>query len=55
MYTGKPRQILMGALTVTEIPQLKSIVAKADPEAFVIVVPAQEVFGFGFVPLQGKE
>jgi uncharacterized membrane protein len=55
MYTGKPRQILMVALTVTEIPQLKSIVAKADPEAFVIVVPAQEVFGFGFVPLQGKE
>lgn len=55
MYTGKPRQVLMVALTVTEIPQLKSIVAKADPEAFVVVVPAQEVFGFGFVPLQGKE
>jgi uncharacterized membrane protein len=51
MYTGTDRSILICALTVTEVHNLKSSVAKEDPTAFVIVSPAQEVLGRGFNPL----
>ena len=51
MYTGKDRSILMCALTVTEVHNLKTAVAKEDPQAFVVVSPAQEVLGRGFNPL----
>jgi uncharacterized membrane protein len=51
MFTGKTHAILMCALTVTEVPQLKDIVARADDNAFVVVMPAQEILGRGFVPL----
>lgn len=52
MYTGKDRSILMCALTITEVHNLKSAVAKEDPKAVVIVSPAQEIFGAGFAPLE---
>ena len=51
MFTGQHRSILMCAITVTEIHNLKSAVAKEDPNAFVIVSPALEVLGRGFNPL----
>ena len=51
MYTGTERSILMCALTVTEINSLKAVVAQGDPQAFVIVSPAQEILGHGFNPL----
>src|SRR5258706_3819195 len=51
MYTGQERSVLMCALTVTEVHNLKSAVAKEDPQAFVIVSPAQEILGRGFNPL----
>ena len=54
MYTGKTHSILMCALTVTEIPQIKALVAEVDPKAFVVVMPAQEVLGYGFMPLQDE-
>lgn len=54
MYTGKDRSILMCALTITEVHNLKTAVAKEDPKAVVIVSPAQEVFGGGFAPLEEK-
>ena len=53
-YTGKEHSVLMVALTVTEVPQLKALVSSADPGAFVIVSPAQSVFGKGFAPLEEK-
>lgn len=52
MYTGKNRSILLCALTVTEVHNLKSAVAKEDPKAVVIVSPAQEILGGGFTPLE---
>ena len=55
MYTGREHPILLCALTVTEIPLLKSLVSNVDPNAFVIVMPASEVLGFGFMPLEEKE
>jgi uncharacterized membrane protein len=51
MYTGTDRAVLMCALTVTEVHNLKAAVGKEDPQAFVIVSPAQEVLGRGFNPL----
>lgn len=54
MYTGKDRSILLCALTVTEIHNLKAAVAKEDKQAFVIVSPAQEVLGRGFNPLEDQ-
>jgi uncharacterized membrane protein len=55
MYTGAERTVLMCAVTVTEVHNLKSSVAKEDPQAFVIVSPAQEVLGRGFNPLEEDE
>jgi hypothetical protein len=55
MYTGKQHSVLMCALTITEVPKLKALVRDADPQAFVIVSPAQEVLGRGFVPLEPKD
>jgi len=55
MYTGTDRTVLMCALTVTEVHNLKAAVAKDDPNAFVIVSPAQEVLGRGFNPLAEED
>jgi hypothetical protein len=55
MYSGKEHPVLLCALTATEVPQLKSLVAQADDSAFVIVAPAQEVLGKGFIPLQEED
>ena len=54
MYTGNDRSVLICALTITEVHNLKSAVAKVDPQAFVIVSPAQEILGRGFNPLDEK-
>lgn len=51
VYSGNEREVLMVALTVTEIAHLKAVTCNEDPGAFVIVVPAQEVLGRGFRPL----
>lgn len=51
MFTGKAHSVLMCALTVTEVAHFKSIVDARDPNAFVVVTPAQEVLGKGFMPL----
>ncbi|MCB0119720.1 MAG: DUF2270 domain-containing protein [Anaerolineales bacterium] len=55
MYTGKGHSVLMCALTVTEVHNLKVAVAKEDPNAFVIVSPAQEILGRGFNPLSEED
>ena len=51
MYTGEERAILMCALTVTEVNNLKTIIAKIDPTAFVVTSNAYEILGRGFQPL----
>jgi uncharacterized membrane protein len=51
MYTGQDRSVLICALTVTEVHNLKTAVAKEDSTAFVVVSPAQEILGRGFNPL----
>lgn len=52
MYTQKPREVLMCALTETEIATLKNAVKSIDPNGFVIVMPASEIAGRGFQSLE---
>lgn len=55
MYTGTERSVLICALTVTEVHNLKHAVSKEDPGAFVVVSAAQEILGRGFNPLADEE
>ncbi|MGE5374936.1 MAG: DUF2270 domain-containing protein [Bacteroidota bacterium] len=55
MYTGQERSVLICAITITEVHNLKSAVAREDPSAFVVVSAAQEILGRGFNPLNEKE
>lgn len=50
-FSHENRTILMAAITVTEIPHLKAIVADVSPDSFVVTMPAKNVFGKGFMPL----
>ncbi|MCL7454455.1 MAG: DUF2270 domain-containing protein [Anaerolineae bacterium] len=52
MYTEESHAVLMCAITVTEAPSLRASVLAKDPQAFVMLTPAQEVLGKGFVPLR---
>jgi uncharacterized membrane protein len=54
MYTGEDRSVLICALTVTEVHNLKFAVNKEDPSAFVVVTAAHEILGRGFNPLAEK-
>ena len=51
-YAQKEREVLMVAATTSEIGSIKATVKAADPKAFLIVMPAQEVMGRGFQPLE---
>ncbi|MBM4423812.1 MAG: DUF2270 domain-containing protein [Chloroflexi bacterium] len=53
MYAQQERDVLMIAVTVTEMQQLKAMAKAEDPNAFIIVAPAQEILGRGFQPLEG--
>ena len=51
MDTHAAREVLLCALTETEIESLKRVVRSVDPAAFVVVMPASEIEGSGFIPL----
>jgi uncharacterized membrane-anchored protein YitT (DUF2179 family) len=55
MFLKQERDVLLVALTVTEIEQLKVIVRQEDPHAFISVIPTNEIVGEGFVPLVEDE
>ena len=52
LYSNQKHAILMVAVTMTEIAELKTIVQDADSNAFVIVNPARDIFGKGFQELK---
>ena len=49
MYSGDKKTVLYCVVSKKEIVELKDIVVKIDPKAFVIVTDAREVFGEGFL------
>jgi uncharacterized membrane-anchored protein YitT (DUF2179 family) len=50
MYSGQARDVLLCAVYPSQIPQLKALVHEADPDAFVVVSPAESIYGKGFKP-----
>ncbi len=54
MFSGAQHSVLMIAMTITEVDTLKKIVKEEDPKAFVMITPAKEIFGMGFMPLSEK-
>lgn len=48
MYTGQPRSVLLCAVTISEIPHLKSLVYAIDENAFVVVNPTEQIWGSTF-------
>ena len=50
-YTGEQRTVLMAVVRRRETRILQEIVRSADPEAFVVISPSNEVLGEGFKPL----
>jgi len=49
-YTGTPRPMIYVVVGAHEVGRLKLRVAEVDPDAFVAISKAQEVFGEGFTP-----
>jgi len=47
MYTGEATSVLLCTTHPAQVPQLKAVVHAIDPDAFVVVNPAQEVVGKG--------
>lgn len=54
VYTNKPHTVLMVAITITEVNYLKTLVREESPKSFVIVTPAHEIIGTGFLPLDAE-
>ena len=52
MYTGEARDVLLCAVSDVQVSRMEGIVHQADPEAFVIVSPAEKVLGKGFRPFE---
>ncbi|HLP09950.1 MAG TPA: YitT family protein [Opitutaceae bacterium] len=49
-YTGEVREVLMVVMRPADVPRLKATVRALDSEAFVVLVEADEVLGYGFKP-----
>lgn len=48
-YTGEERRVLLCAVHQKLLPQARVIVRELDPGAFLIVTPATQIFGEGFL------
>lgn len=51
-YTGQSRPVLYCVVSRSEVAQIKEIVKKADPGAFMVIGQAHEALGEGFLPLK---
>lgn len=50
-YTGTERVVLFTVVNRRQVPALREIVSQADPDAFVVISPSNDVLGEGFKPL----
>lgn len=51
-FSDTPHSILLCAITATEVHNLKSIVRIIDPNAFVIITSAVDIYGKGFSKIE---
>ncbi len=54
-YTGQDKRVLMTVAKKQNFPKIKDVVKAVDPEAFMIVSSATEVFGAGFKSAHKEE
>ena len=54
-YTGGSKRIIMCAVRNYLYPRLRDIVKETDPDAFMIVSSANEIYGEGYKPHGGEE
>ena len=47
-HSGRPTKVILTAIKLQQIAELKQIVRDVDPESFVIISDAHEVLGYGF-------
>jgi uncharacterized membrane-anchored protein YitT (DUF2179 family) len=45
-YSGRPEQILYTVVTLTELGDLKRLIANIDPDAFVVISDTLEVINY---------
>ncbi|WP_420628281.1 YitT family protein [Candidatus Leptofilum sp.] len=50
-FTGETRYLVLCTVTRPQVRQVKQIVAKADPDAFVTIGVSHEAMGAGFTPM----
>ncbi len=49
-FSARPKTVLYCVVSRSEIAQIKALVRAADPDAFMVIGQANEVFGEGFKP-----
>lgn len=54
-YTGKHKAMLVCAVRTNEIAKISKLIKKNDPNPFIIITEAGEIFGQGFKPLHKPE
>jgi len=54
LYSGRRKNAYLCVVSRKELAHLVGLVARADPEAFLIVSKAHEVLGEGFRPLRER-
>ena len=50
-YTGESRSVLLCVVEIRQLFELKRLVGRIDPAAFVVVANAAETLGAGFKPI----
>lgn len=55
MYSGEDRNVLMVAIRPKEVYDVKGLLKKIDPKAFVTVIPANELIGGNFNDVMTRE
>ncbi len=54
-FTNTPQKVILCAVRRTELFELKQVVSAADPEAFMLLLAADEVLGSGFSALDAPQ
>ncbi len=54
LYRGKRKNVFLCVVNRSELVHLERLIAKADPDAFLVVSKAHEVLGEGFRPLEER-
>ncbi len=52
MWEGQERKIIYTTLSRREVHMIKDFIIEIDPNAFVTVIDANEILGYGFKPLE---